>query len=170
MEAFYGSIVFCFFSHLKTGHHSLQLFWRSLEHLFLWNFSSFGEFPFNTDASHLTYISKWDEEMEITILSFVIPLPNPLSQQKYYETLYATQTRSDSLLIRSMIDLQEDIFLQIISIFYVYGQTDIVQGHSTTTPGPLTWTWFASASSVCGSVLSFIYQTPPSVHLINTDT
>ncbi len=55
---------------------------------------------FDTDASHLTCIAKWDhwgKGLEKTVLSFTMPLPNPLSQQKCYETLYGTQ--------------EEDIFL-----------------------------------------------------------
>ncbi len=45
------------------------------------------------------------KRFEITILSFAMPLPGQLSQGKYYEMLYDTQTRRDNLLFMSSIDL-----------------------------------------------------------------
>ncbi len=76
--------------------------------------------------------------LEITILSFTMLLPDPLSQQKHYEILYSTQTGRDNLLFTNLIDSlfsfftvygwkQEDIYLQIISVFSVYSQSGIVQ-------------------------------------------
>ncbi len=50
---------------------------------------------FDTNASHLTYIHKWD------IVSY-----NAFArgQQRDYEMFYSTQTRRDDLLFTSMID------------------------------------------------------------------
>ncbi len=42
--------------------------------------------------------------LEITILSFTMALPGPLSQHKRYKTLYITQTRRGDLLLTSTID------------------------------------------------------------------
>ncbi len=52
--------------------------------------------------------------LEITVLSFIKPLPILICQQKCYETLYSTQTGRDDLLFTSMIDL-------LFSFFTIYG-------------------------------------------------
>ncbi len=62
---------------------------------------------------HLTYrVSK--RRLEITILSFAMPLNGQLSQWKHYETLHGTRIRRDDLLFMSIIDPMFSFLLSII--------------------------------------------------------
>ncbi len=51
--------------------------------------------------------------LDITVLSFMMSLPGPLSQRKRYERLYGTQTRKDNSLFTSSIE-------PLFSFFTIY--------------------------------------------------
>ncbi len=52
--------------------------------------------------------------LEMIILSFTMPLPNLLSQQKQCKTFYDTQTGRDYLLFMSMIDPLLSVSLSMV--------------------------------------------------------
>ncbi len=92
---------------------------------------------FNIDASHLTYIVKWNHQQKTGDHYPVCFRFSPLSQWKRYETLDYAQTRGDDMLIMNIIDSLLSFFYylwlkaggyfpQIISIFCVKGWTGVV--------------------------------------------
>ncbi len=66
---------------------------------------------FNPDASHLTSIG---QQIGDYFLSVTMSLPDPLTQQKHYETLYGTQSGRDDLLFTNMINPLFSFLLSVV--------------------------------------------------------
>ncbi len=94
---------------------------------------------FDPDVSHLTSITNETigKQNGDHFLSVTMSLPGSLSQQKHYKTCYGTRPKrrfvvyehDQSAVLFFTLDSwkQEEIFLYIISIFYLYEQTGFVQ-------------------------------------------